>query len=650
MSSMPNLPRTFGATPCGAMPDTARAVLDGVGLDFLNAGGPAFIADGTGIVIWGNAPWHDFARRLEPPPPAGFQPWPIIELVAAAKASTGPVPRHDRLTLADGAELIQSRHWFIFDATGALSGWAGCIAEPGPTERLRQQMSAQQERLDDLARLVSDWVWEVGPDLALSFVSPRVNELLGILPREMLGRSIRDFGHFVDEEGRPLPCPLSPSPPRPFRNRIFLASHADGRPLQFRFAALPVFDPDSGAFLGFRGTARDVTAEAAALSLVAKSRSQLSHAIDSISEGFALFDTEERLVLSNQKYLDGFPGTGRWIRTGQTHVEIFARALEAGDIIASPSTEPLLQDRLAARAGAIDAIEWQTADGRWIRAADRLTSDGSIVGIHTDITEWKRRERALYDAKEAAEQANRTKSEFLANISHELRTPLNAIIGFSELIVSETMGPIGNAQYKDYLNDVLNSGRHLLDVINDIIELARAEAGRLELNEEAADLGEAVTSVLRIMRERAMRGRVQLSADLPDDLPPVQADPRKLRQILTNLVSNAIKFTHEDGIVTIAARIEGETGDLLLQVIDTGIGIAADDIPTAFKPFGQIDARLSRQYEGTGLGLPLTKVMVEMHQGRITIDSAVGIGTTVTVRLPASRVCNAAARERNTEY
>ncbi len=648
MSSMPDLPLAASPQPCGLMPDTARLVLDGVGFDFLNAGGPAFIADGTGRVIWGNAPWHEFTRRLEPPAPAGFQPWSIFELAAAAKASAGPVPRHDRLTLTGGAELIQSRHWFVFDDAGLPSGWAGCIAEPGPTERLRRQMSAQQERLDDLARLVSDWLWEVGPDLDLSFVSPRVNELLGYLPREMLGRTIHDFGHFADEDGKPAPCPLSPSPPRPFRNKIFLANHADGRPLQFRFAALPVFDPESGAFLGFRGTARDVTAEAAALGLVAKSRSQLSAAIESISEGFALFDAEERLVLSNQKYLDGFPKTGRWIRPGQTHVEIFARALDASDIIASASTEPLLQDRLAARAGAIDAIEWETADGRWIRAADRLTSDGSIVGIHTDITEWKRRERALYDAKEAAEQANRTKSEFLANISHELRTPLNAIIGFSELIVSETMGPIGNVQYKDYLNDVLNSGRHLLDVINDIIELARAEAGRLELNEEASDLGETVTSVRRIMRERAMRGRIQLGADLADDLPLVQADPRKLRQILTNLVSNAIKFTREDGIVTIAARIEGETGDLLLQVIDTGIGIDADDIPTAFKPFGQIDARLSRQYEGTGLGLPLTKVMVEMHQGRITIDSAVGIGTTVTVRLPASRVRAAIDREKYT--
>jgi len=625
--------------PSASMAAPARLILDRVGLDFLTHGDPAFIADAEGMVVWANAPWRYLRSRLELPggDPAAL-PWHACDIAAAARLAPGPVIRQDRMALAGGTELIRSEHWPAFGEDGSLLGWAANIAEPAQADRSRRQIGALQERLDDLTRLVSDWIWESAADLTLSFVSPRVGELLGFHPREMLGRPLHDFGHFVDGEGKPVQSPLDAAQPRPFRDEIFLATHAGGRPLQFRLAALPVFDPESGGFRGFRGTARDVTAEHAALTLVAKSRSQLTHAIDSISEGFALYDAEERLVLSNQKYLDSFPLTGAQIRPGQRFADIRRRAFEAGDIIATPSTERIRQQSLATRARALDAIEWEIHGGRWIRAADRMTPDGSIVGIRTDITEWKNRERALYDAKESAELANPTKSEFLANISHELRTPLNAIIGFSELIVSEAMGPIGNAQYKDYLNDVLGSGRHLLDVINDIIDLARAEAGRLELNEEPTDLAEAANAVLRIMRERAMRGRIQLGTDFDEDLPPIQTDPRKLRQILTNLVSNAIKFTREGGAVTVAARREPQTGDVLIQVIDTGIGIAADDIPTAFKPFGQIDARLSRQYEGTGLGLPLTKVMVELHQGRITIDSAVGIGTTVTVRLPASRV------------
>jgi len=625
-------------TPRAAvMPAEARAVIASVGLDFLGQGGAAFIADAAGRLVWANAPWFDFARRLERPASLD-PPWDCEDLAASARATTGPLEREDELAVANGTERLQSRHWLAFGNDGAIIGWAGSIVEPPPTDRLRRQIGALQERLDDLTRLVSDWIWEAAADQALNFVSPRVSELLGYHPREMLGRKLTAFGQFVDAEGRTLASPLDTGRPVPFRDAVFLAAHADGRALRFRLAALPVFDADSGAFRGFRGTARDVTAETAALNLVAKSRSQLSQAIDSISEGFALFDADERLVLNNRNYLDGFPATGALIQPGERYSDIFRRAIAAGDIVTTPSTEPALRGELAERARALDAIEWEIAGGRWIRASDRTTSDGSIVCIHTDITEWKRRERALYDAKEAAELANRTKSEFMANISHELRTPLNVIIGFSELIVSETMGPVGNAQYKGYLADVLSSGRHLLDVINDIIDLARAEAGRMELNEEPTDLVDAVAAVLRMMRERAMRGQVHLDAELAPGLPLIQADPRKLRQILTNLVSNAIKFTHEGGSVRVSARREPQTGDLVIQVVDTGIGIAAEDIPVAFKPFGQVDARLSRQYEGTGLGLPLTKVMVELHQGRITIDSALGIGTTVTIRLPSSRL------------
>jgi len=616
-----------------ALDPQCRLVLDVVGLDFLGRGGAALITDAMGRMLWSNLAWREFAQRIgfndDVPAPS---PWSIAE-VAEGLIQGRTHLREDLVLTPAGNEVVRSEHWGAFDADGGLIGIATVIDELSLSGRLRQQIGAAQERLDDVTRLVSDWIWETGPDLMLNAVSPRVSELLGYHPRELTGKSLLDLGRFVDDQGEDVASPLDARKPRPFRDRPFLIRHSNGAERHCRMAGLPVFEPDSGRFLGYRGTSRDVTAEAMALGMVAQSRTQLTHAIDSISEGFALFDGEERLLLCNQRFLAMYPLSARHIHAGVSFHEIVKAAITCGDIVAGEIADGLLAITLTERARSLDAIEFELADGRWIRATDRLTADGSIVGIRTDITELKNRERALFEAKEVAESANRAKSEFLANISHELRTPLNAIIGFSELIIAETLGPISKP-YREYMHDVLNSGRHLLEVINDILDLAKAEAGQLDLNEEVLELKGVVDGVLRLMRERAMRNHLELSGEVSALLPPLRADPRKLRQILLNLISNAIKFTPAGGSITVMAERE-PTGDLLLRVTDTGIGIAADDISTALKPFGQVDGTLSRKYEGTGLGLPLTRAMVELHGGAVTIESQLDRGTRVTVRLPA---------------
>jgi PAS domain S-box-containing protein len=630
---MTSVPPTGPAT--SAIDPQSRFVLDSVGLDFLGRGGAALIWDAAGRVLWSNLAWRDFSQRLGRADAApGGLPWPIAE-VARGLAHGATHLRDDQIEVPGGPEAVRSEHWGAFDAAGGLVGVATVVDEPSLSGRLRQQVSAAQERLIDVTRLVSDWIWETGSDLMLTMVSPRASELLGYHPRELIGRGLLDLGSFVDDRGDEVASPLDVQQPRPFRDKPFLMRHANGAERHCRMAGLPVFDPDSGAFLGYRGTSRDVTAEAMALDMVAQSRTQLTHAIDSISEGFALFDGDERLLLCNQRFLAMYPLSARRIHAGVSFGDIIKSAITKGDILPGDAADGLLAITLTERAKALDAIEFELADGRWIRATDRLTADGSIVGIRTDITELKRRERALFEAKEAAEGANRAKSEFLANISHELRTPLNAIIGFSELIVAETLGPISKP-YREYMQDVLNSGRHLLEVINDILDLAKAEAGQLDLNQEELDLKDLVGGVLRLMRERAMRNRLDLSAKLAPTLPPLRADPRKLRQILLNLISNAIKFTPAGGSVTVSAIREPGGGDLLLCVSDTGIGIAPDDIATALRPFGQVDGTLSRKYEGTGLGLPLTRAMVELHGGEISIESQIDRGTSVVVRLPAA--------------
>jgi signal transduction histidine kinase len=257
--------------------------------------------------------------------------------------------------------------------------------------------------------------------------------------------------------------------------------------------------------------------------------------------------------------------------------------------------------------------------------------------------ERKRIEQQLHEEKERAEIASRAKSEFLANMSHELRTPLNAIIGFSEIIKNESFGPIGTPSYKEYANHIHESGSHLLDIINDLLDLSRIEAGRVNLSESAVDVLEAVATCLRVMADRAEEGKVSVVCQLPDDLPLLWADERMLKQILLNMLSNAVKFTPAGGKVTIAARVEPD-GMLCLEIADTGIGMADGDIAKAMTPFQQIENPMSRRYPGTGLGLPLTKSLVELHKGRFGIESELGVGTTVTIHFPAERVLATSVR------
>jgi len=240
-------------------------------------------------------------------------------------------------------------------------------------------------------------------------------------------------------------------------------------------------------------------------------------------------------------------------------------------------------------------------------------------------------------ARDQAEAANRAKSEFLATMSHELRTPLNAIIGFSEIIETEALGPTGNDRYREYAGDIHISGQHLLELINDILDLSKVESGMEELHEEVIDIAEIVQSVVMLVRQRAERQGVELVLELDGRFARLRADRRKVKQILVNLLANAVKFTETGGRVTINGWSQSESG-CVFQVVDTGIGIALDDIPKALSQFGQIDSSRARQHEGTGLGLPLAKALIEMHGGSLDLQSKVGVGTTVTVRFPAERI------------
>jgi PAS domain S-box-containing protein len=269
------------------------------------------------------------------------------------------------------------------------------------------------------------------------------------------------------------------------------------------------------------------------------------------------------------------------------------------------------------------------------RRAKSILEHRVLIYTFRDITERRRTEEAQRQAMEEAVAANRAKTEFLANMSHELRTPLNAIIGFSEMLRQEMLGPLGHATYRAYCNDIYNSGAHLLEVINDVLDMSKIEAGEMKLHEERVDVAEVAQACTRLIHERAKKAKVSLSLDCATALPALRADARLVKQILLNLLSNSVKFTPEGGSVTVSAV--PVDGAVELAVADTGIGIAAENIERALTPFGQVDSRLARKYEGTGLGLPLVNAMANLHGATLRIDSAVGKGTTVVLRFPAAR-------------
>jgi signal transduction histidine kinase len=269
---------------------------------------------------------------------------------------------------------------------------------------------------------------------------------------------------------------------------------------------------------------------------------------------------------------------------------------------------------------------------------------GAVVSLYSDITERKAAEETMAQAWAQADLANRAKGDFLANMSHELRTPLNAIIGFSEILSGQHLGPLKNARYLEYSSDIHSSGLHLLSIINDVLDMSKIEAGKLDILEEEIDIRRLLAGSVRMVRERARKQQIDLIivADDPDH--GILADERAMKQCLLNLLSNAVKFSNPGGQVTIEARIDTENRTVL-TVTDQGIGMTAEDQERALQPFGQAHNATTRTFGGTGLGLPITQGLVEAHGGTLVIISRPGDGTSVTVTLPSERTRSAAVAE-----
>ena len=414
-----------------------------------------------------------------------------------------------------------------------------------------------------------------------------------------------------------------------------------------------------GGYRSLIGVAVDVTAERAAQTRAQAAEGRLQDAIESVSEAFVLWDKRGRLVLCNGAYRDFFNLEARLLKPGALR-----ETVERIAALAFKDARPPAVERRA-----VSRREHELADGRWVQINQRPTADGGLVMTATDVTAIKRQQGQLriseaamreavarlevsrgelrdlagkyHEAKVKAEGANAAKSEFLANMSHELRTPLNAIIGFSEMMTANMFGPLGDARYAEYAQDIHASGQHLLALINDILDMAKIEAGKVTLRPERLDVAELIEDSVRLVRTRVEAGAIKLVLDVQPGLPELVADERAIKQVLLNLLSNAVKFTPAGGRVTVGARLEGER--VRLEVRDTGIGISEEDLSRLGRPFEQAESQQSKTVQGTGLGLALVKALTALHEGEFQLASEPGVGTTAAVLLPVRALPRRAA-------
>jgi two-component system, cell cycle sensor histidine kinase PleC len=440
-------------------------------------------------------------------------------------------------------------------------------------------------------------------------------------------------------------------------DRAFRMRHSRGDWVWLR-ARCELVRPTDDPGLHLIGIAVDITEQKNLLAKTEAADIRLRDAIETISEAFVVWDADNRLVMCNSKFqsLHSLPD------------ESVVQGTEYDAVVAAGG-KPVVRTQMTdggRREPGGRTFEAQLDDGRWLHISERRTKDGGFVSVGTDITALKRHEERLLQSerqlkatiddlrnsqatlevqksqlselaekyaeeKTRALEASQAKSEFLANMSHELRTPLNAIIGFSEIMESGMFGPLGAEKYLEYCRDIHESGQYLLDVINDILDMSKIEAGRIRLELEDTDLNRILADAMRIVTARAQEKKLALNTEITPDI-RLRVDRRAVKQILLNLLSNAVKFTPEGGRITVRGHIADEA--VMIAIEDTGIGIPADALKNLGRPFEQVESQFTKSHQGSGLGLAIAKSLVELHGGAMRIRSTLGVGTIVGVRLP----------------
>ena len=500
------------------------------------------------------------------------------------------------------------------------------------------------------------WDWDL--DKGRLYWSRSMYEILGQQPRDCV-LSYMDVDHLMHPDDESLhTVALSVADGHVSEiDHSFRMRHADGHYVVLRARGQVTCDAECASHL--IGIAMDISEQQRLAQRSVEADQRLLDAVESTSEAFVLWDKDNRLVMCNSNYQRIFGLPDASVRAGMQQSEVLAAA-----------ERPIVKTQMADADHGNNArsMEAQLADGRWLQINQRSTRDGGSVSVGTDITQLKRHQDRLKESerrlmasigdlsasrsileeqtaelsvlnakylaeKDRAEAANKAKSEFLANMSHELRTPLNAIIGFSEILQSRMFGPLGSEKYAEYANDINSSGKHLLGVINDILDMSKIEAGRLQLQSENIDIAPLIEETLRLIAVQAESKSLDVESKISDGL-TLNGDRRAIKQVLLNLLSNALKFTDEGGRIAVRAR--RHTGAVTISIEDSGIGIPSSAMKTIGQPFEQVQNQFSKSKGGSGLGLAISRALVALHGGAMKIRSRPNVGTIVSLRLPTN--------------
>ncbi|MBB3263627.1 PAS domain S-box-containing protein [Azospirillum sp. OGB3] len=498
-----------------------------------------------------------------------------------------------------------------------------------------QRLRASETLYQTLADAAPVGIFQADRDGAIVSANPRFAAIAGLPPDASHGHGWRAALHPDDRKRLDSEWADALASGQPILLNLRFRG-ADGGITHALCQGSPLADAD-GRMRGCVGTLTDMTEYVRTADALLMAEARTNAIVDAAADAIVTMDGEGIVHSFNPaaEAMFGIPaGDMMWSRIDRLIPDIVGLLQDGGLAVYQPGGE-------AHGAGAVREAVAVRGDGRFpIELSVSAVETGGrrvFTGIIRDITARKRAESDLIAAKEAAESADRAKSTFLQVMSHELRTPLNAVIGFAQVIEMRLLGPQDVDRYIDYAGSIRQSGEHLLAIIDDILDITTIEAGGLRLNETPLDPSALVGEALNLVAIQSGKRGVPIHIELEDGLPMLFGDARRLRQVLVNLLSNAVKFSNPGEPAVVRARRGGDSG-LELSVTDTGIGIAAEDLPKAMTPFVQVDQSMARRYEGMGLGLSISKRLVEAHGGRLHIDSAPGQGTTVTVALPPGRV------------
>jgi PAS domain S-box-containing protein len=562
---------------------------------------------------------------------------------------------------ASGA--IEQRHsdgrWIMVTERRTRNGGiAGLRIDITARKRAQAEAEAARGRVADFAEAATDWFWETDADCRLTFVSDGFEKALGIPSAAVLGRPL-----YLEPDGVAEPHKADVLARRPLRD-VLIERTDNGKTYFVTISGKPVYD-DRGAFTGYRGTTRNVTAQISADRALAHQSEVFSTLIDNLPVGVGLVSRELNWMAFNRAFLEFHGLTSDDLHVGDPFEKFIRLNAARGEYGVLADMDAEVRRRMAiVEVNEPFQFERIRPVGRSIEVRRVPLSGGGFVTTYVDVTVARRREGDLQDirtrlerqaeelnaariaaehARESAAAANAAKSRFLANMSHELRTPLNAILGFSEIMSKRLLGPL-HGPYQAYAQDIHVSGQYLLRLISDLLDLSKIEVGQMDLREEMVDIPDLTSECTRLLLDKAQAGGVTVETALPENFPLVFADRLRLKQALLNLLSNAVKFTPSGGRIDVTSRLLPD-GGAVITVADTGIGMKAADIALALEPFRQIDNALTRRTEGTGLGLPLAKALIEMHGGSLQIHSEPGRGTQVDLKLPEDRLVRSPREE-----